>query len=301
MNRLIFTLLSFAIFQSIFAQTDTTGTQKSDTVRVGNFIIIKEKKDNNSPADTTNDKDITVKIHIGNNSNNNDNGDYSNDNNSENKRSKTTSTNYFILDLGFANFRDKTDYGAASAYLNTQGGAAFTSNDLDLNTGKSTNVNFWLFMQKLNVSNHVANLKYGLGIEMYNFRYKNNISYTDKPPSILRDSVNFSKNKLFVDYITVPLLLNLDPTPDKRKGFSLSAGVSAGYKIGSRNKQISGERGKQKTQGDFNLDPWRFAYVAEIGLGPVRLYGSYSINALHQGETGLKQYPYVVGLRLSNW
>jgi hypothetical protein len=175
----------------------------------------------------------------------------------------------------------------------------FQKDDLKLITGKSSNVNLWLFMQKLNVTGRVLNLKYGLGLEMYNFRYKENFSYNENPAFIFRDTVDFSKNKLYVGYASVPFMINIDPTPNKRHGFSISAGVSAGYRIGSHTKQISDERGNAKNHGEFDLDPWRFAYVAELGLGPARLYGSYSINPLHQD--GLKQYPYAIGLRFSNW
>lgn len=296
MKRIMFTILGLAFLYTANAQTDTTGTSNGDTVKVGNFIIIKKNKDKSATTDTTTDKDVTIHVHIGDN-------DYDADDaaDDDDKKKRITSTNWFILDLGFANYRDQTDYNTVRSYLDAMGGKPFTSDDLKLITGKSSNVNFWLFMQKLNVTKNVVNLKYGLGLEMYNFRYKNPITYRDNPPSIFRDSVSFSKNKLFVDYVTIPFMLNIDPSPQKRSGFSFSAGVSAGYRIGSRNKQISDARGKDKIQGDFDLDPWRFAYVAEMGIGPVRLYGSYSINALHLAETGVKQYPYVVGVRLSNW
>ena len=65
-------------------------------------------------------------------------------------------------------------------------------------------------------------------------------------------------------------MLKSNTTPDSRRGLSVSGGVSAGYLLNSRNKQISGERGKQKYKGDFNFEPWRFAAIAEMGLGPVR-------------------------------
>lgn len=299
MKRILCTIMASAIGMMAFSQTDTSSKDIIDTIKVGNFIIIKKNKDGSQTSDTTNkDKHFTVDINIG-----GKDTDYDNDsNNNRSKKNKSVSTNYFILDLGFANYRDETDYASAEAlnYLRAPvGGPLFTKDDLKLRTGKSSNVNLWLFMQKLNVSNQVLNVKYGLGLEMYNFRYSNNISYNKNPAYIFRDSVSFSKNKLYVGYATVPLMISLTPDPSKRKGFSLSAGVSAGYRIGSRNKQVSDTRGKEKTSGDFALDPWRFAYVGELGLGPVRLYGSYSINALH--ESGLKQYPYTVGIRFSNW
>ena len=78
-------------------------------------------------------------------------------------------------------------------------------------------------------------------------------------------------------------------------------GVSAGYLVGSRNKQISGERGKQKINGNFEMEPWRLAAIGELGIGPVRLYGSYSLNKLQKDVTRLEQFPYAIGIRFSNW
>ncbi len=266
---------------SAIAQTNDTLTAKTDTVTVGNFVIIKKEKQ-------------AVKK---------ESGSFSINWNKEKKANKNLSTNWFIFDLGFANYRDETDYAAATAsnFLRAVGtnGTVPQKEDFKLNSGKSSNVNIWLFMQKLNVTKHVLNLKYGLGLEMYNLRYSSNISFSNNPTYIFKDSINFSKNKLYAGYLTVPFMLNIDATPSKRNGFSFSAGVSAGYLVGSRTKQISGERGKTKNKNNFNLNPWRLAAIAEAGIGPVRIYGSYSFNELM--ENGLKQYPYAVGIRFSNW
>lgn len=274
-----------------FAQTDSTN-HPSDTVRVGNFIIIKKNK-SNSNSDNENvwknwDKDFELSVER------------------RPRRRTNVSTNWFIFDLGFANFRDQTNYTAAQSggyfrVLRPADGPV-NANSFKLNNVKSSNVNIWLFMQKLNVIKHAVNLKYGLGLEMYNFRYDSRLSYRRDPvPYIYNDSISFSKNKLYVGYLTVPLMININPTPNKRRSFTMSAGMSAGYMLSNRNKQISAERGKQKNSGDFDLNPWRLAAVAELGLGPVRLYGSYSINRLHKEATGLEQYPYAVGIRFSNW
>jgi len=72
----------------------------------------------------------------------------------------------------------------------------------------------------LNVYKHVVNLKYGLGYEMYNFRYDSRISYRKDPIAyVYNDSISFSKNKLYVGYLTVPFMLNVNTTPDRRNGF----------------------------------------------------------------------------------
>ena len=282
MKRITLMVATIMVAMAGYAQTDST-TQQSDTIRVGKYVIIKKKK--NPMGEKDNDRSTTVVI--------------------ERRKEKPTnvSTNWWIVDLGFANVKDETAYGSAAAnnYLKTirPGEAAFNKNDLDLRSGKSSNVNIWIFMQRLNITKGIINLKYGLGLEMFNYRYESNISYHKNPAYIFRDSINFSKNKLYTGYLTIPFMVNINTHPGQKKGLSLSAGVSAGYLVASRNKQISDERGKTKTRGDFDLEQFRLAYIGELGLGPIRLFGSYSMNPLH--ENGLKQYPYSMGIRFSNW
>lgn len=316
-NWMVFIATIFVASET-FAQSVT----KADTIKAGNFIIINEEKNIVKKDSTTiittdfNTQNAGDSIVVGNfvivrkNKNSHNIGSSVNitiDNDtykiSHKRKQSNISTNWIIFDLGFTNFRDNTNYITAQTmgYLNPVNGA-LNKNSFALNTGKSSNFNLWFFMQKLNITKHVLNLKYGLGLEMYNFRYNQNISFRDNPtPNVYIDDISFSKNKLYAEYLTVPLMLNVNTTPHRKNGFSFSLGASAGYLIDSRNKQISGERGKQKYHGSFDLQPWRVATITELGLGPVRLYGSYSLNALHQASTGLDQFPYAVGLRFSNW
>ncbi len=287
MKKIYMLMAALMVAGANFAQTDTTNNggvktdstnNDADTIKVGNFIIIKKNKDSQGKS-----KEVTVVRKPG-------------------KPSKL-STNWGIVDIGFANIKDETDYGSAAAadYLKTTraGEKSFTKEDLKLRTGKTSNINIWIVMQRWNIAKGYLNLKYGLGLEMFNFRYENNISYHKNPAYIFRDSVSFTKNKLYASYLTVPFMVNVNTMPGRKKGLSLSAGVSAGYLVGSRNKQISAERGKVKTKGNFDLEPFRLAYIGELGIGPIRLFGSYSMRPLH--EHRLKQYPYSAGIRLSNW
>ncbi|WP_207497311.1 outer membrane beta-barrel protein [Aridibaculum aurantiacum] len=286
MRRIYLAMAALLAVGSSFAQADTTTatsdttiiTSNADTVRIGNFTIIKKNRPGSSSRDIVIEK-------------------------KEPKRSSAISTNWWIVDIGFANVVDRTQYGspAANDYLrpirpNEQ---PFTKDDLKLRTGKTTNVNIWVLMQRLNIHKGYVNLKYGVGLEMFNFRYENNISYHKSPSYIFRDSINFTKNKLYTGYLSVPLMLNFNTMPGHKKGLSFSAGITAGYLVGSRNKQVSGERGKEKIRGNFDLEQFRLAYTGELGIGPIRLFGSYSMTPLH--ERGLEQYPYSVGIRLSNW
>lgn len=280
-------ITSLLLVLSIVAncQSDSTKTSKSDTIVAGNFIIIKKEKDGVTVNDTSANKQ-KEKLK-----------------NKFLELNKNIKTNYFVLDLGFANYQDNTDYATAQSkgYIDTKR-PIMSSSGLALNAGKSSNVNIWLFMQKVNLYKNVLNLKYGLGLEMFNFRFDKNVSYRNSPePTVFMDSISFTKNKLYLGYLTVPVMFNIKMRPSKPNSLSLSGGISASYLAGTHVKQISGERGKQKFRGDFDFNRWRLAAIGEIGVGPVRLYGSYSFTPIQKSSTGLEQMPFAVGIRFSKW
>jgi hypothetical protein len=260
------------------SQTDSTGTQnESDTIRVGGMIIIKKRKDHNN-----NDSSEAKVYH-------------------RKGKPSRVSTNWWIVDLGFANYNDQTDYKSIDVANPVTGFAPGLGKDnFKLRTGKSVNVNIWAFMQKLNVVKGVVNLKYGLGVELNNYRYEDPILYHTSPTQVVLDnSRNYSKNKLAADYVTVPLMLNFNLTPKHKKSFGFSVGAQAGYLYSSRQKTITNTDGKHKEHDDFDLRPWKLSYIGEISLGPVKLYGSYATQSMF--AKGLDQRPYNFGLRLSNW
>jgi hypothetical protein len=273
-----------------FAQTDSVQIgKKDDTIRIGGMIILKK-------GEPENNKHVTVTV----------------GNRRKNKETSNISTSSLIFDIGFSNWTDKTNYAQAKADGYLVGSPDLTANDFKLKTVKSVNVNIWFFMQRMNLIKHYVNLKYGLGLELNNYRFKNNISFNEgginpfnpsqniPHPFVFKDTVNFSKDKLAADYVTIPLMLNFRTNPNySDKGISISAGVSMGYLYSSRNKQKSDARGKERNRGDYDLQQWKFSYVGELGLGPVHLYGSYSPKSIFKND--LNFTPYTIGLRLSNW
>ncbi|HUC81853.1 MAG TPA: outer membrane beta-barrel protein [Flavisolibacter sp.] len=273
MKTIVLAALLSGLALTSFAQTDSTAT-KSDTIRIGGMIIVKKAGKNGES------REVTV---------------------STSRRNKLTniSTNWWIVDLGFANYKDETNYGAAqqSGFV----GAGIGKDQLKLRTGKSVNVNIWVFMQKLNLAKHYVNLKYGLGVELNNYRFDDErIRFTKNPTTITIDPdlANAGKNKLAADYVTVPVMLNFNFTPGRHRGFGLSAGVSAGYLYSARQK-IKMDGDKNKLKDDFNLEKWKLSYIAELSLGPVRLYGSMAMK--NMWEKGLDQTPYNVGIRFSHF
>ncbi|HMP92042.1 MAG TPA: outer membrane beta-barrel protein [Phnomibacter sp.] len=280
-HALLLAAASLAALAS-YSQTDTTQTIKNryDTIRIGGMLIVKKGP---PIIDSGNHK---RQWYYG------------------KRKPKKLETSYFTMDFGFNNFIDKTDYTspAAREYARAirPGEAAFTESDFNLRNGKSINFNLWLVRQKWGITkDRVMQLTYGLMLETNNYRYDNNITYVrGSRPYVFRDSLSFSKNKLAADYLTVPVMLGFNTRPGKG-GFTMSAGVSIGYLYSSRNKQISEPKGKQKIRGSFDLEPWKFQYIAEIGAGPVKLYGSYAPQSMY--KRGLDIRPFNVGIRFGDW
>jgi len=260
-----------------------------DTVRLGRLNIIKSQDSNNK-------KDWESMI---------EDGDFDNTRISIErapKKLKNVTTNWFSFDLGYANYIDESPQKMADFSL-PYSKYFVNSGSLKLDNRKASNFNIWIVQQKLNVYQHKINLKYGVGFEMFNFRFEQPVSFRNEPGKTLyMDDVNFTKNKLFVKYLTVPVQLNFQPNPYSRKGFYASIGLSAGYLVDARNKQISPERGKQKYDGTFELNNLRFATIGELGIGGIRLYGSYgSINLFDKNQSHFSFFPYALGLRFSNF
>jgi hypothetical protein len=276
MKRIVLAAIALSLGFASIAQ-DSTNTEKVDTIKVGGVTIIRKK----GPG-----KDVIIS--------------------NESKRPKSNiSTNWGIIDIGFANLNDNTNYSSADARAYTQYpvGGINDKEALKLRNGKSVNVNLWFFMQKLNLINHVVNLKYGLGLELNNYHFSDTkVDFQKNPSSViinqdLKDKLK--KNKLAADYLTVPAMINFNFTPNRKRGFGFSAGASVGYLYSARQKFKYNDGKKEKEKDDFGLNRWKVSYVGEVSLGVVRLYGSYATKSMW--EKGLDQTPYSFGIRLSSW
>src|SRR3982751_6192834 len=112
MKKILFAILAFGGAMSAVAQDSTkTETERVDTIHVGGMIIIKKKGEDN--------KDHSEVIIS----------------NRRKYKPSNISTNWVILDLGFANVNDRTNYSSAEAQAFAPG---FTGKDqLNYRSGKS--------------------------------------------------------------------------------------------------------------------------------------------------------------------
>ncbi len=320
MKHVVVTLLLGVLSTQVMAQTDTTKLKKGTTIiKIGNMTIVKPNEAETSKTDSLKIGEDTLKmgglIIVGKGISEGIGklgkaiegvdlkkvGEVAADV-LKKKKPKKVSTNWFVYDIGFAGYNDNTNYAtsAAQAFVKPAGSVPASKGDFALRTSRVSNFNLWFFMQRVSIIESVLNLKYGLGIESNNYFFKTGITYVDDiSVYTTRGGVNeLSKNKLVANYLTVPVMLNINTNPMKgKKGLQFSAGVSGGYLSSARQKQ-KGPGGTDKTKSNFNLEQFKLSYVAELGLGPVKLYGSVASNPMHQ--YGLEQVPYTLGLRFSN-
>jgi hypothetical protein len=279
MKRILTLCVAVCALLTGFAQTDSS-KNTPDTIKIGSMVIIREK---GSKPQKDNDEGPRFR------------------NRKHSDKPSKISTNWWIIDLGFSNYNDQTNPASAAAQAFAGNAYAGNAEWAKLNFGKSMNVNIWFFMQRVGIADRVVNLKYGLGLEMNNYRYDDTrVKFSKNPTTISLDQnlENAKKNKLAAHYITVPMMLNFNFTPERHRGFGFSAGVSAGLLYSSRQKTKTGGD-VNKIKDDFNLERWKLSYVGELLLGPVKIYGSCALNSMW--EKGLDQTPYTVGFRISSW
>lgn len=276
MKQFVLAIFATGLAMAATAQADTTKQDNVDTIKIGGMIIIKKSDGKESDGN----RDVDVQVHK----------------RTPRKPSNVT-TNWGIVDVGFANYNDRTNYASAAVQQMVPGAA--DKDALSLRTGKSINVNVWFFMQRLNVIEHVVNLKYGLGLELNNYSYDRDLVFQKNPTRILAATEDLKKNKLAADYVTVPMMLNLNFTPKRDKGFGLSAGVSAGYLYSARYKNKDSHDDKHKVHDNFDLEKWKLSYIGELNLGVVTLYGSYAMK--NMWEKTLDQQPYNFGIRFGHF
>lgn len=289
MNRLFFIFTSLFLTTAALAQESTPVIYPNDTVKLGNLKIIKingeEKKDW-----------ITIFRNL-------DYGavklDYTN---TKQALPKDIETQWLGFDLGVAGYTDYTKYATTPTLSSPSVGLPLTNRKMQPKNN-STNVNIWVVQQKVNIYQHKLYFKYGFGFEMFNYFYSNAIDFRNNEKAFVSLSNNtYSKDKLFINYLTVPLQLSRSFKIKNVQTISLSGGVSLGYMLTARNKQISDALGKKKYYGDFNMNDYRVAGIFQLGIGDVKFYGSAALTPmLDKSTTNIGLFPYTFGIRLAKF
>ncbi len=224
-----------------------------------------------------------------------------NSSNDKDKEEGDFDTHWGILDLGINTISDNTNYNspAVKNFLNVPANRQ-NSSLFNLRQGKSINVNIYPFMETLYAlkrKNQKINISTGLGLQLYNFRYENPITYTRNPNNVVLDATSFKKDKLGFDYLNVPLMITFKTRIHKDKWLVYGVGITAGYSIATWTKEESGSH-KVKVHDDFGFSNFNSCLTGEIGISNgIRLYGSYQLTNMFTTSTGMVQHPISFGIR----
>jgi hypothetical protein len=175
---------------------------------------------------------------------------------------------------------------------------------LDLRYEKSINVQLNLFEQNFNLIGNKLGLVTGLGFEWYNYRFDNQVKLdhtTDEIAVVENPGKEYSKSKLNVRYLNIPLILELQSNPKSNvNSFHIGAGVIGGVRVGSHTKNVyeTNKTQKEKVRDDFHLNPFKADATVRIGWGKLNLYGNYSLLTLFRDNRGPELYPFSAGITL---
>lgn len=218
----------------------------------------------------------------------------------EEKRNRSrVETHWGLVDLGLNFLHDKTVYGAGNEMSNKYG---VEGDWFDLRNGRSWNVNIYPVMANFKAvrqKNFKMNLYTGIGLQIYNFRYKTSVTHHSDPKDLITNDVTFkySKNKLSQNFLTVPLMVNFNHRLDKDNWLTYGFGASVGYNLNTWTKQQSSQYGKVKNHDLFHFNEFNVNLIGEIGVGEVRFFASYQLTNMYK-NIGLVQQPVSFGIRL---
>ena len=171
--------------------------------------------------------------------------------------------------------------------------------DWDLKTFKSTNVDLGIVQWKFNVIDHSLYLNSGLGLDINKYMFEEDFWIDPDAENWVTDydildGIDTKKNRLTATYLHLPLMLNFESSNDHYDSFRLSAGGFGGLRIGSNQKikfedkddnPFEDDKKKYKEKNNYNLNNFTYGLKAEIGYGPVNLYGKYHLQEIFEEDS----------------
>ncbi len=196
------------------------------------------------------------------------------------------------FEMGFNGFYDKK-YFTADEFM-----------ELDQPKSLEVNINFIEYNIALQKDRGNVGLVTGMGFSMNNYRFDEPLTIDKQDGMIVPVSLEpdgLKKSKLYVSYLTVPLLMEFQvPVNNFSKKLFVSGGIIGGVNIGSRTK-IKQDGSKKKDKGSFNINPFKYAATARVGLGDISIYAVYNFSPLFKDDKGPELFPFSIGISLINF
>lgn len=175
---------------------------------------------------------------------------------------------------------------------------------LELNYSKSFYWNINPFEKNIKLYKEYVSLTTGLGFEFNRYSFANRFQMVNVPDTLLsvNTGINYSKNVLRANYVTVPLFLEFNTSSNPKRSFHIAPGIVGAYKLGSaRLKQhytLDGVEHETISYGNYYVNPFKVSAALRVGYGKLNLSASYSLNELFSKNKTLGLAPFTIGLTL---
>jgi len=202
---------------------------------------------------------------------------------------------------------------------------------LEMNTARSLMVNLNPLELNVNIAGNKFGFTSGLGFTLNNYYFTGSYTWigdsaTLKAYNTVDDkgkNASMKVNKLFVSYITLPLLFEYQTNAGHRiNSFHVSAGVIGGLRLQTYQKQrlyqweetyyledasktrvasFYADDPVIRNQGQYHLNPFRLDASLRVGWSYLNLFATYSLTPMFQKDKGPELYPWTVGITLVGW
>ncbi len=261
-NLIIAFILSKVLFAALptLAQVDES---KSDTLNIGKTRVIVKSVDTTENGVNKVNKEVIVV---------------------EKDKMSAIETDWFTLKVGLTNWINSDNKLEADPNFQA----------LTINTGQSVNCQVNFIEQTLKLVDDRLQLVYGLGLDGNYYKLKNDISLsTDDQGIVITDEssvIDFKRNWLINEYVTIPMLLNLNFAlqKGKKKEVYVLAGANFAYALQSRIRQKwESEDMKYVRRGkkDLNVNQFQVGYEVQLGFKNFMLYGKYYPDGIFKTTT----------------
>lgn len=175
---------------------------------------------------------------------------------------------------------------------------------LELDVLRSTYLSFNFAQWELPIVKNHLSIVSGLGLEWQKYAFKNNTTMLpDKNQHIgFIDTLTFYNKSLFkTSWINAPLLIAFNSNKKEEKAFHIAAGVVIGYNYTQKTKthySLGGNEFKNKTRGDYALEPFKYAATVRAGYGKFNAFATYQLNQLFKKGAGPELFPVTAGITL---
>jgi len=202
---------------------------------------------------------------------------------------------------------------------------------LDMNTARSLMVNLNPFELNVNIAKNKFGFTSGLGFSLQNYFFTGSYTLIGDSSALMAYNtiddkgrpVEMKVNKLFVSYMTLPLLFEYQTNPGHRiNSFHFTFGVIGGLRLQTYQKQrlyqwqdtyyLADDKGQKvasfyaddpviRNHGPYHLNPFKLDASVRVGWSYLNLFATYSLTPMYAKNKGPVLYPWSVGITLVGW